>query len=851
MPPGRVVLDSDEENDEAAAQPHPPSPLQKSNWRDAHTLDLSGAETQKSGEASTGSTDLLNREIQDAHRALMEPTPDSKVSDPSTNASMKRPSVSPTMSRHKRRMTMAGTPSQTAKPPTSVERRKSLKTYGSRDRGVRNSSVSDFAGPSSKSPSSAERPAGGKEDDDEWEVPGSSPSHDPLAARREAGSTKVKSRTAVKDTITVDLNSGKSNKRSKTLGGLPSGPITELPESAGPASWHLNTNQNKLGIPSSSGEEDDIMDQPRRKRAKRAITIHGHSVGLQQAVTTDEPIEAPSDALLKRSETNAVNSIAVDLSDPTLTFTTSQKDQYTVPSKTPSQPGVTPTTADVFRFGDAFARFPGESSTIPNTTPDRDPLKGVETSYTTKASTGSSELLQHLLPSSPPVDSTSRAALASASQRAKALRRSKSSVPEQQASSGALIESTASTTSTISPTIEARRNSRRKTTAGTGAQDPYVEASHAGTQPSIAESGAVERVDVVLTKSETLEKIASLETTSTKRKSGNDDPQADELGSDEVAIGLPKEQYKPRPSRSRSTRNADCLVEAVDFSKKPETLVKARIKRSKTLGASTKSDSLARSLKSSINLLENDRTIETERKGTEHLYSRHEKQETARDDVSDRETTTNKDASKVSDPDNITAEPQTEPKQHGPPEQGDVGNPDQTTQQAPVGEASMAAESNTGPSQPTHSPQDAQKDDDTTSIPKPRGRPRKASQTAKTRKRRKTDEPPIQPSEDSVILPTAKQQDITDIPASVSALAEVDANISTNQPSNPPPKGIEATPSPTPQKSAATSEVQTPKRTTSAKGPDKHSPLNSGKVPYRVGLSKRARIEPLLRIVKK
>jgi hypothetical protein len=47
-----------------------------------------------------------------------------------------------------------------------------------------------------------------------------------------------------------------------------------------------------------------------------------------------------------------------------------------------------------------------------------------------------------------------------------------------------------------------------------------------------------------------------------------------------------------------------------------------------------------------------------------------------------------------------------------------------------------------------------------------------------------------------------------------------------------------------------TTPVQTPRKAPQ-KGPDKHSPLNSGKVPYRVGLSKRAKIEPLLRILKK
>lgn len=38
---------------------------------------------------------------------------------------------------------------------------------------------------------------------------------------------------------------------------------------------------------------------------------------------------------------------------------------------------------------------------------------------------------------------------------------------------------------------------------------------------------------------------------------------------------------------------------------------------------------------------------------------------------------------------------------------------------------------------------------------------------------------------------------------------------------------------------------------TTEKGPTKHSPLKNAKVPYRVGLSRRSRIEPLLKIVRK
>ncbi|KAF2276161.1 uncharacterized protein EI97DRAFT_433571 [Westerdykella ornata] len=49
------------------------------------------------------------------------------------------------------------------------------------------------------------------------------------------------------------------------------------------------------------------------------------------------------------------------------------------------------------------------------------------------------------------------------------------------------------------------------------------------------------------------------------------------------AIGLPQEQYKPRPSRSRSSRAA--LYESADYSVRPEAASKKRARRSRTTGA--------------------------------------------------------------------------------------------------------------------------------------------------------------------------------------------------------------------------------------------------------------------------
>ncbi|KAI9703749.1 MAG: hypothetical protein M1836_007519 [Candelina mexicana] len=867
MPAGRVILDSDEEGEDDAAPPHLAPPPEGSPLTTSHIVSLSGAETQKSAEASTGSTDLLNRDIQDAHRALMEPTPESKGSNPSTNVSAKRPAMSPVMSRNKRRKTMAGASVETMKQPTSVERRKSLKTYGSKDRGERGSSVSEVTGSSSRLSGADQRHAAEKADEDEWDVPGSSPSRDPLASRREAGSTKVRSRTAVQDTITVGSNQSKGARRSKTLGGLidrPGPTFSDVTDFTPPTP---SKGKGKWGIASSSGDEDEIIGQPRRKRVKRSITMHGHPEAHQQAVTAVDQKNALSEPTSAHNENKTGHSIAVDLSDPALALTTSQKDQYTVPSKNPSQPGVKPTTADMFGFGDPFARFPGESSTIPNTTPVEAPSRDVEVSASTKTSTGSSELLQHLLPSSPPVDPTSLAASASASQRSKGLRRSKSSQPVQQPSPNALLESMTSTNGLTSPTVKARRNRRTATIAAIKTQDPHGDAPNLGTPLADTTIGGAVRQEISeINEADDSNKVVLQEPISSKDVASKKDLQADELGSDDIAIGLPKEQYKPRPSRSRSVRNADSLVETVDFSKRPEAQARARIKRSKTLGATPQANSSTDLSNISSNKLEEGGTIEIDTKAKQKRFGHPEKvpeaQKHPAETVTEDETIHDEIGSEAPTPDRATAELVIEHEHHTLPDQAYSGEVLQGEQQGSVQQPEPADERTTNHSRLTNSLPETQKEAEIISIPKLRGRPRKATQAPKPRKRRKTEDAPIQSSEEPTNEEITNPAVTHDPTNPVVALAEIDGNKPPTKPlslvptATPENKQIENGSGPTPSPAQPPSEILTPKRPTttsssSGKGPDKHSPLNSGKVPYRVGLSKRARIEPLLRIVKK
>lgn len=79
------------------------------------------------------------------------------------------------------------------------------------------------------------------------------------------------------------------------------------------------------------------------------------------------------------------------------------------------------------------------------------------------------------------------------------------------------------------------------------------------------------------------------------------------------------------------------------------------------------------------------------------------------------------------------------------------------------------------------------------------------------------------------------------------SVATDEAQTSINTPPESPKKQSSSTLKPT---VSATRGVQTSPKAKEASSPA-HSPLSKGKVPYRVGLSKRARIAPLLRIVKK
>jgi len=325
---------------------------------------------------------------------------------------------------------------------------------------------------------------------------------------------------------------------------------------------------------------------------------------------------------------------------------------------------------------------------------------------------------------------------------------------------------------------------------------------------------------------------------------------SDELGADDLAGVLPKEQYQPRPSRSRSNRNDEELVVPEDFSKRPEVLAKKKAsKRRKTTALARPSPKveieddddedqdlialpprISKKAKSAVEPVvlipsENNQAEETEQ---------------AKAPVDDEQPL----------PDEAHL-PEKAP--HSSPPKKKRGRP-----RKPTKEQEAATEP---PKEDQHPPTDDDED-----LPAPRDLTKKGrksrtldtntdnSATApitKGRKKRKANNTTL------AILPDERTE-TNDAPPPASA-DELDPHLSQTEGNRRPPPHSTTTTASKAKTAADPASLTTPPKTpqkaaqpsSAAKGPDKHSPLNSSKVKFRVGLSKRARIEPLLKVVRK
>ena len=348
----------------------------------------------------------------------------------------------------------------------------------------------------------------------------------------------------------------------------------------------------------------------------------------------------------------------------------------------------------------------------------------------------------------------------------------------------------------------------------------------------------------------------------------------DELDSDDNTIGLPKDNYQPRPSKSRSGHGKGELLVPADYSKRPEAITKKKRKLSRRKTTAFHELIPKEELEEEEDEVVNQAGFEAPKSKALRLVTNQEELHLEDKDKAkvDRELIERglESIGKPTDSTKQRGRPKKvamiEPLEHEAPE-----GEDQIPPVGPTTEFSMP-ENEAGPrlaKQPTESK-------------KQRGRPKKgaaetskgAAETSKGKSSQANDasverdiesEKPdhatsvkkIQKEGRNAGGPTAISEelirdsdddlDAADEGGSVTSrvLQETQGNVIPSKPSE------KAASSPSPSKSKSAPPETPHKQDSFPKGPDKHSPISSGKVSYRVGLSKRQRIAPLLRIVRK
>jgi hypothetical protein len=345
---------------------------------------------------------------------------------------------------------------------------------------------------------------------------------------------------------------------------------------------------------------------------------------------------------------------------------------------------------------------------------------------------------------------------------------------------------------------------------------------------------------------------------------------------DESTIGLPQEQYKPRPSRSRSKRtveeampppaltpiksvqiptkeahtpNPDDTVQLEDPEDTPLTKLKKekrkmnKMKRAKTSAAALlkKSDKMLSDGEEDVVWVES-KPATVKMKVPNALEVKREQAEKDEDDT----------------PSRIKADQANAPE---------AAMDEQSLADAPH----SAAEISVDIPQTEEKPQ--------AQVPKKRGRKKKAAIELPFPAENEDDaaNPSNAAAEPNEATPTEDQEPPNQLnpktkpSSSRHALSEKDVN--TSHPAQPqsgdedqPPKATPTSPPkndtdrshasiepPESQAALQPPPTPTPQPQTTTKGPTKHSPINpsGGKVKYRVGLSRRATISPLLKIVRK
>lgn len=301
----------------------------------------------------------------------------------------------------------------------------------------------------------------------------------------------------------------------------------------------------------------------------------------------------------------------------------------------------------------------------------------------------------------------------------------------------------------------------------------------------------------------------------------------DKHGTDEIAIGLPPEQYNPRPSRSRSGHGDASLFIPEDFSKKPESL--AKLKRRKNRRKTT-----------AFERPPEDSEEEAIAQVREFI-----RKETSSNPVADTVKPLHKPVEE-SLRELQTVEPM---KRVGPPKRK-VGHQvnERIEEYGPVVTPFSEEQPSIGISSTANGMKHVQGHGLPKIIETEKPPPKHESLFEIETAQSITTQPSSTPPASVILKPSLSPlphygDDGDDSTRSDRPVSQNSQKITLPQ------QQFTPSSSPSPIKQQPTSP-QTPLKP-AATGPDKHSPLNSSKVAYRVGLSKRARIEPLLRIVRK
>ena len=324
----------------------------------------------------------------------------------------------------------------------------------------------------------------------------------------------------------------------------------------------------------------------------------------------------------------------------------------------------------------------------------------------------------------------------------------------------------------------------------------------------------------------------------------------------------PKETYNPRPSRFRGAGTVDSLIEAIDFSKRPEKGLKgAKRGRPKSKGIATLEPLPVESNGAdSVKDVDIDQDKFTSTNGVTNPIREQRVAETVEVEEPDV------DSESIAQPPSPKAEPIAKRKRGRPKKQ------DKSSEAAPAEPKLEARGRKRGSANAL-----AEQDDGTTTVYSDHDT--RASKRSKRQPRQ--DEPRVLMSDSSdedagstaeaaAAAAAAADDRPTRPPLSPSKSTNIErsrARSRSNVPGGSKAENVEPHVAMTgeesiaaPNKDPTTPRKEPPKidrtptgtgDTTKGKGPNKHSPLSGGKISYRVGLSRKARIEPLLRVMKK